>query len=113
MAHQKPVAGIGRPGRIDRPRHAVECRQRQPVAAVRDVEQQAVVPARLVFWRKDADIRGEMHQAIASALGQVDIGDGAVQRMRRIDGEMRRAVELLITPDIAKFPTIGERLVGF
>ena len=26
---------------------------------------------------------------------------------------MCRAVELLITPDIAEFPTIGERLAGF
>ena len=72
-----------------------------------------MVPTRLVYWRKDADIGREMHQAVASALGQIDIGDGAVQPMRRINGEMCRAVELLITPDIAEFPTIGERLAGF
>ena len=54
-----------------------------------------------------------MHQAIASALGQIDIGNGAVQPMPWINGEMCRAVELLITPDIAKFPSVGERLAGF
>ena len=54
-----------------------------------------------------------MHQAVASALGQVDIGDGAVRRMPRINGEMCRAVELLIVPDIAEFSTVGERLAGF
>jgi hypothetical protein len=33
--------------------------------------------------------------------------------MRRVDGEMGRAVELLIAPDFAELPTIGERLAGF
>ena len=47
------------------------------------------------------------------ALGQLDIGDGPVQRMRRVDGEMRRAVDLGIAPDITKLPPAGERLSGF
>jgi hypothetical protein len=33
--------------------------------------------------------------------------------MPRINGEMCRAVELLIAPDIAEFSTVGERLTGF
>lgn len=32
--------------------------------------------------------------------------------MPRINGEMCRAVELLIVPDIAEFSTVGERLAG-
>ena len=54
---------------LDRPRHAVKCRQCQPVAAVRYIEQQAVVAARVVGRRKDADVSREMHQAVAPALG--------------------------------------------
>ena len=35
------------------------------------------------------------------------------QRMRWVDGEMRRAVELLVASDIAELPTIGKRPAGF
>jgi hypothetical protein len=53
-----------------------------------------------------------MHQAVAPALGQIDIGDSAVQPMRRVNGEVCGAVELLVAPDMVEFPTIGERLAG-
>jgi hypothetical protein len=53
-----------------------------------------------------------MHQAVAPTLGQIDIGDSAVQPMRRVNGEVCGAVELLVAPDMVKFPTIGERLTG-
>ena len=33
--------------------------------------------------------------------------------MCRVDGEMRRAVELLVAPDIAELAAIGEWLAGF
>src|SRR5215471_12558005 len=81
-----------------------------PVAAVRYIEQQAVVAARLIGRRKDADVSREMHQAVAPALGQIDIGDSAVQPMRRVNSEVCGAVELLVAPDMVEFPTIGERL---
>jgi hypothetical protein len=71
-----------------------------------------VVAARLVGRRKDADVSREMHQAVAPALGQIDIGDRAVQPMRRVNGEVCGAVELLVAPDMVEFPTIGERLAG-
>ena len=112
-AHQEAVAGIGRRTGVDRPGDTIEGRQRQPVAAVRRVEQQAMVAARRVLGSEDADIRGEMHEASLVARGQVDIGDDAVEGMRRVDREMRRAVELDIAPDIAKLPPAGERLAGF
>jgi hypothetical protein len=41
-----------------------------------------------------------MHQAVAPALGQIDIGDSAVQPMRRANGEVCGAVELLVAPDM-------------
>src|SRR5215469_16161604 len=53
-----------------------------------------------------------MHQTVAPALGQIDIGDSAVQPMRRVNGEVCGAVELLVAPDMVEFPTIGERLAG-
>jgi len=71
-----------------------------------------VVAARLIGRRKDADVSREMHQAVAPALGQIDIGDSAVQPMRRVNGEVCGAVELLVAPDMVEFPTIGERLAG-
>src|SRR5262245_59328209 len=112
VAHQKTIASVGGPGRIDRPQHAVKCRQCQPVAAVRHIEQQAVVAARLVGRRKDTDVSREMHQAVAPALGEIDIGDRAVQPMRWVNGEVCGAVELLVAPDLVEFPTIGERPAG-
>jgi hypothetical protein len=53
-----------------------------------------------------------MHQAVSPALGQIDIGDSAVQPMRRVNGEVCGAVELLVAPDLVEFATIGERLAG-
>jgi hypothetical protein len=32
--------------------------------------------------------------------------------MRRVNGEVCGAVELLVAPDMVEFPTIGERLAG-
>ena len=75
VAHQEAVARIGRRTGVDRSRDAIEGRQRQAVAAVRHVEQQAMIAAPRVFGGQDADIRGEMHEAIAIARSQVDIGD--------------------------------------
>jgi hypothetical protein len=72
-----------------------------------------MVAARLVFRREDADIGRKMHQAIASPLGDIDIGDGAVRRVSRVNAEMRCAVELLVAPDIAECATIGERVTSF
>ena len=46
-------------------------------------------------------------------LGENDIGDSAVQPMRRVNGEVCSAVELLVAPDMIEFPTIGKRLAGF
>jgi hypothetical protein len=67
---------------------------------------------RLFGRRKDADVSREMHQAVAPALGQIDIGDNAVQPMRRVKGEVCGAVKLLIGPDSAEFPAVRERLAG-
>jgi len=70
------------------------------------------LPRDLVGRRKDADVSREMHQAVVPALGQIDIGDSAVQPMRRVNGEVCGAVELLVAPDMVEYPTIGERLAG-
>ena len=70
------------------------------------------MPRDLVGRRKDADVSREMHQAVVPALGQIDIGDRAVQPMRRVNGEVCGAVELLVGSHMVEFPTIGERLAG-
>jgi hypothetical protein len=112
MAHQKAVARIGRRAGIDRARHTVEGRQSKSIAAVRHIEQQAVIAALGIFRRQDADIRAEMHQAIAAACRQVDIGDAAVQRVRRVHREVCFAIELNVAPDTPKRPSAGQRLAG-
>ncbi len=106
--HQEAVAGIGRGAGSDRPRHAVERRQRQSVAAVRHVEEQPVTAAPRILRHQDAEIGRVVDEAVAAVTGEVDIGDDAVQLVRRIDGEMRRPVELDVTPDLAERPSIGE-----
>ena len=69
-----------------------------------------MVAARLVSRRKDTDVSREMHQAVAPAFGEIDIGDSAVQPMRRVNGEVCDAVELLIAPDMVEFPTTSTLL---
>jgi hypothetical protein len=113
MTHQEAIARIGRRAGVDRPRNAIERSQRQAVAAVRHVEQQAMIAAPRIFRGQDPDIRGEMDETVAALWGQVDIGDATIQKMSRIDGEMRRAVDLGITPDVTKIPPAGERLTSF
>ncbi len=51
-----------------------------------------------------------MHQPVADARREIDICDAAVERMGRIDREMRQAVELHVTPDGTKITPAGERL---
>jgi hypothetical protein len=47
-----------------------------------------MIAAYLVLRREDADFGREMHQAVAFAFGHI----GAVRRVPRVNGEMRRAV---------------------
>jgi hypothetical protein len=54
-----------------------------------------------------------MDEAIVALRGQVDIGDATIQKMSPIDGEMRRAIDLGITPDVTKIPPAGKRLSSF
>jgi hypothetical protein len=80
-----------------------------PTLLAADVE----MGAPRIFRGQDADIRGEMDEAIAALRGQIDIGDATIGEMSRIDGEMRRAVDLGITPDVTKIPPAGGRLSSF
>ena len=47
-------------------------------ARLRRIRRRALVAPPVVDRRKDADVSREMHQAVAPALGQIDIGDSAM-----------------------------------
>ena len=110
MAHQEAIACIGRRTWVDRSRDTVEGRQRQAIATVRHIKQQAVVATPSVFGSEDANIRRKMHTAVAITWSELDIGDAAIEGMSGIHREMRRPVELDVMPDGPKIPPARERL---
>jgi hypothetical protein len=110
MAHQEAVACIGRRTWVDRSRDTVERRQRQPIATVRHIKQQAVVATPRIFGSEDANIRRKMNTAVAIARSQLDIGDAAIEGMSGIHREMRRPVELDVMADGTEIPPARERL---
>src|SRR5438270_12859781 len=98
MAHQKAIACIGRRTWVDRSRDTVERPQRQPIATVRHIKQQAVVATPRVFGSEDANIRRKMHTAVTVAWSELNIGGAAIEMMSGIRREMRRPVELDVMP---------------
>ena len=59
---------------------------------------------------EEAHIRGEMHQAVVIARGEVEVGDTPVAGMGRIRRKMRCAIQLLIGTDRTKGMPVGENL---
>jgi len=106
MAHQKPISAIVQHTGSDRPWDAIEHRERQPVAAVYYVEQQAAVAALLVLGGQDPQICRKSDAAIAIARRKIEVGDAAIAGMARVDGKVRRTVELQIwASDTKSSPT--------
>ena len=73
---------------------AIEHRERQPVTPVYYVEQQAAVAALLVLGGQDPQICSKSDPAVTIARRKIEVGDATVAGMARVDGEMRRTVEL-------------------
>jgi hypothetical protein len=110
VAHQEPVSAVERRTGEDGTWDAIEHRDRQTVAAICYVEQQAMTAAPGVFWGQDPHICSEADAAIAITRDQVEVGDAPVAGMARVDGKMCRAVQLCIRADGAKFSPTRERL---
>ena len=106
-AHQEPVArmrvGIGRAVR-----GAVKIFQRQFPAPVRHVQQQPAVAVVVVHRLDDTKVGGEFHQAGGVARCQANIGDDCVVAVFRVNGEARRPVQLLVSPNFSKRLPGGE-----
>jgi hypothetical protein len=104
MAHQKAIACVGRRTWVDRSRDTVERPQRQPIAAVRHIKQQAVVATPRVFGSEDANIGRKVNTTVTVARSELNIGDAVIEGMSGIHREMRRPVELNVKPNGPKFP---------
>ena len=110
MAHQKPISAIERHTGGDRPWDAIEHRERQPVAPVYHVEQQAAVAALLVLGGQDPQIGSKSNAAVAIARRKIEVGDATVAGMARVHGKMRGTVELQIWADDTKSSPTREAL---
>jgi hypothetical protein len=94
MAHQKSISAIERRTGGDRSWNAIEHRERQAVASVYHVEQQAMVAAPGILRNQDPQICSEPDAAIAVTRHKIDVSDAPVAGVARVDGKMCRAVEL-------------------
>jgi len=94
MAHQKPISAIERHTGGDGPCDAIEHRERQPVASVYHVEQQAAAAAFRVLGSQDPHICSKSDTTIAIARRKIEVGNATVTGMARVDGKMCCAVEL-------------------
>ncbi len=110
VVHQEPIPRVQRCTGKGRTRGPIEQPQRQAVPPVRDVEHEAMIAALGIDRREEAHIRGEMHQAVVIARGEVQVGDIPVARMGRIHRKMRRAIQLFIGTDRTKGTPVGEDL---
>ena len=101
LAHQETVAGFQR--RVRRNvRRAVDVAQGQGLAAVQHVQQQPSVALSGVVRVEDAEVGVELHQPVGIARGQLDVGNGLVGRMKRVNGKVRRPVNLRILARFTK-----------
>ena len=111
-AEQEAVAGVGSRRRVVAAGGAVEHAQRQLVAAVVDVVEDGAVALGGVFRREEEDVRLELDLAFRVARRQVQIDDGLVARVLRIDGEAGDADELLVGAGVAERLAAGERFTA-
>src|SRR2546425_4302652 len=96
MAHEEAVAEILRRGRVRHARRAVEYPERHLAAAVRDVEEEAAVPARRVRRHEQVEVGPAFDEARGVLRGEAEVGDGLIGGMRGIHGEPEDTRELLV-----------------
>src|SRR3989442_8667133 len=96
MAHEEAVVDILRRGRVRHARRAVEHPEGHLAAAVRDVEEEAAVPARRARRHEQAEVGPAFDEARGVLPGAAEVADGLIRRMRRIRGEPEDTPELLV-----------------
>ena len=111
LPHQKAVAGMG-VGIRRRIGRAVEVFQRQLLAPVKHIQQQAAIAVVIVHRLDDAAIGGELHQPGGVARRQANVGDDGVVGMFRVNGKAGDAVNLLVGAHRAKGLAAGKGTAG-
>ena len=107
LPHQEPVARVqGRVGR--NVRCAVDVAQGKGFAPVQHVQQQPPVAFAWIVRAEDAKVRAELDLALGIARGQLDIGDGLVGRMERVNGKVSCPVYLRVRACGAEGLSIGK-----
>ena len=109
VAHEKPVAGVGRGRGVIAP-CLVERPEGQLVAPVVHVVEQSPVAPPGIDRRKQKEIAPELDLAAVVARGQLEVIDPRVGRVVRIDLEVQPPGNLLISPGPPEHVSIRKRL---
>ena len=107
---QKAVSRRDLAGRHEVERRHVERAHRDPVAAVRHVEQQRAIRARGIGRDEKGRVAAEAHLPILAALRAIEIDDARVGRMRGVHRVVRDGVDSLVRSGISERPAFIERL---
>jgi hypothetical protein len=106
MAHEKAIAGIHSTDR------AVEIRQHGRVAAIDDIQEQALVAIMEVNGLEQAKIGRALHQALGIAWGTLQVSNRGIAGVVRIDSDVHGAVELFVGASVAKGNALRKGTAG-
>jgi hypothetical protein len=111
LLHEKAIAGMqGIAGRDVR--GAVEIAQGQTTAAVRDVDQQAMIAPLRLDRPQETDICRKWHPATGISWHPLNIGDELIGYMVGMHREIDGPVELFVGADSAKGSALSKGLSG-
>ncbi len=105
---QVAVAGVLQRLRVVAGRRVAKVLHRALVAAVAVVEEEPPVAAGRIGRLQDAEVGGELHQAVLIARRLVQIDDACLRRRIGIDGEARPPGQPLVSAGFVECVTIGE-----
>ena len=61
-----------------------------------------------IFGAQNAEVGGEFHQPLLVAGSELDVGDGLVGFVHRVDGEVGNAIDLHVGANVAEGLAIGK-----
>ena len=96
QAHQESIAEVLGRRRIEAPGRAIEVREQRLAAAIAHLQERRRPARRRPSRPQDHEIRGGLHAPARVAGGAVEIDDGRVGGMRRIELDLHGAAELLV-----------------
>ena len=100
LAEEPRVAEVGELGGFPERRTTVDDAGNAGTAAVGDFKQQRAVAA--VRWTEEKEVGREFDFTLGIARGFVEVDDGAVVRVLRMDGEVDAGDDLLVRPGSAE-----------